>query len=95
MFHDGGEARKHRCDKHNGEWNYGCSVCEEQTGYWVGFNGQKLRDAHIKKKHPVEWEQMEEAFRVKHPHVCGIKRCSKRFETLIEKERHEAKLHST
>ena len=45
------------------------------------------------KSHPVEWEEEQEAYRKKHPFVCKVKKCGKRFATKLEVDRHFEKLH--
>ena len=50
-------------------------------------------DKRKAKKHPVEWEEEQEAFRQAHPYVCKVKKCGKRFATQVEVDRHYEKLH--
>jgi hypothetical protein len=50
-------------------------------------------DKHRAKKHPMEWEEEQEAYRRDHPFVCKYKKCLNRFKTEVVKNRHEVKMH--
>ena len=50
-------------------------------------------EAHKKSKHPQEYAAEQEAFLSKNPFECKYSKCRKRFETEVERSRHQEKLH--
>ena len=92
-FATASDRTKHQKNNHNGEWNFRCHVCEEDEDSCVGFNQQRNLDNHMKRHHPKEWQQQQEAFLASHPYVCKVAKCGKRFEEEEETKRHERKIH--
>jgi hypothetical protein len=86
-------VKYHRRRAHTQEWSLECQLCEDKMDIWWGciFPGEMGK--HRAKKHPVEWEEEQEAYRRDNPFVCKFKRCLNRFGTMVEKERHESKMH--
>jgi hypothetical protein len=79
--------------RHNKDWIFECQLCEDQLNIRWGCMKRSVMKQHKMKKHPVEWEEEQEAYRKDHHYICKYKRCLKRFKTEVEKVRHEAKLH--
>ena len=78
---------------HTKEWSYECQLCEDKYDIGWGCILPSVMEKHKAKKHSVEWEEEQEAYRQAHSFVCKYKRCKKRFETEVEVKRHERKLH--
>ena len=78
---------------HTKEWSWECQLCEDQLDIWWGCIYPKEMDRHRAKKHPVEWEEEQEAYRRDHPFVCKYKKCLNRYKTEGEKDRHQVKMH--
>jgi DNA-directed RNA polymerase subunit RPC12/RpoP len=78
---------------HTKEWSLECQLCEDQLDIWWGCIYPKEMDKHRAKKHPVEWEEEQEAYRRDHPFICKYKKCLNRYKTEVEKDRHEVKMH--
>jgi uncharacterized Zn-finger protein len=78
---------------HTKEWSLECQVCEDQLDIWWGCIHPGEMDKHKAKKHPRDWEEDQEAFRRDHPNICRFKGCLNRYQTEVERERHEQKLH--
>jgi predicted RNA-binding Zn-ribbon protein involved in translation (DUF1610 family) len=78
---------------HTKEWSWECQLCEDQLDIWWGCIYPKEMDRHRAKKHPVEWEEEQEAYRRDHPFVCKYKKCLNRYKTEVEKDRHQVKMH--
>ena len=78
---------------HTKEWSLECQLCEDQLDIWWGYLFPGEMSKHKAKKHPVEWEQEQEAYKKDYPYICKYKKCLKRFKTEVEKDRHEYKMH--
>ena len=78
---------------HTKEWSLECQLCEDQLDIWWGCILPGEMDKHRAKKHPVEWEEEQEAYRRDCPFICSFKMCLNRYKTEMEKDRHEQKLH--
>jgi predicted RNA-binding Zn-ribbon protein involved in translation (DUF1610 family) len=78
---------------HTKEWSLECQLCEDQLDIWWGCIHPNEMNRHKAKKHPVEWEEEQEAYRRDHPFICKFKKCLNRYKTEMEKERHQVKLH--
>ena len=78
---------------HTKEWSLECQLCEDQLDIWWGCIHPGEMDRHKAKKHPREWEEDQEAYRRDHPFVCSFKGCLNRYQTEVERKRHELKLH--
>jgi hypothetical protein len=50
-------------------------------------------DKHKAKQHPREWEEDREAYMRDHPFICRFKGCLNSYQTEVERDRHEHKLH--
>ena len=91
--HSKTRLKYHRRSTHTKEWSLECKLCEDQLGIWWGCIHPGQMDKHRAKKHPVEWEEEQMAYKSDHPFICGHMRCQKRFGTKVEKDRHEKKMH--
>jgi hypothetical protein len=78
---------------HTKEWSLECQVCEDQHDIWWGCIHPGEMDKHKARKHPLEWEEEQEAFRRDHPFICRFNGCLIRYKTEVERDRHEQKLH--
>ena len=78
---------------HTKEWSLECQLCEDQLDIWWGCIHPGEMNKHKAKKHPVEWEEEQEAYRRDHPYICKYKKCLNRYKTEVEKERHQVKMH--
>jgi DNA-directed RNA polymerase subunit RPC12/RpoP len=78
---------------HTKEWSWECQLCEDQLDIWWGCIQPKEMKKHRAKKHPVEWEEEQEAYRRDHPFICKYKKCLNRYKTEVEKDRHQEKMH--
>ena len=56
------------------------------------MDNQKL-ESHKKQKHALEYKEEQAAYLQKHPYECKFSKCRKRFETEVERLRHQEKLH--
>merc|ERR1719342_238779 len=88
-----GLLKRHIVNVHTNEFRYECLLCFVDEYNWWGCSTPGELDRHMEKKHPKEWKEKQEKFIKDNPHVCKYSKCQKRFETQVEKERHEAKLH--
>jgi uncharacterized C2H2 Zn-finger protein len=88
-----GDVKYHIRRAHTKEWSLECQLCEDQLDIWWGCLFPKEMNKHKAKKHPVEWEEEQEAYRKDHPYVCKYKRCLNRYKTEVEKDRHEVNMH--
>ena len=75
------------------EWSWECQLCEDQLNIWWGCITPGLMDNHKAKKHPVEWEEEQDAYRKEHPFICKYKKCVNSFATKVEVDRHQKKMH--
>jgi len=75
-------------------WNFRheCQICLAKDVWWGCMSSTAFK-SHMKSKHPEEYQAEQEAFNSKHPHVCKFSKCRKRFETEVERVRHQEKLH--
>jgi hypothetical protein len=87
------QVKYHRRRAHTQEWSLECHLCEDQLDIWWGSIFPGEMNKHKAKKHPVEWEEEQEAYRRDNPFVCKFRRCLNRFGTEVEKDRHESKMH--
>jgi len=87
------QVKFHIRQVHTKEWSWECQLCEDQEGIWWGCIQPGQMDKHKAKKHPVEWEEEQEAYRQAHPFVCKYKDCQNRYATKVECDRHQVKLH--
>ena len=78
---------------HTKEWSLECKPCEDQLDIWWGCIHPGEMDKHRAKKHPMEWEEEQKAYRRDHPFVCKYKKCLNRYKTEVEKDRHQVKMH--
>jgi len=85
--------RNHSKRVHTGEWNLECQLCMDQLGKWWGCLYPVEMDNHRAKKHKVEWEEEQEAYKRDHPFICQVDRCDNRFSTEVEVERHQNQMH--
>jgi len=88
-----GYLKEHIVRIHTNEFRYECLLCFVDEYNWWGCAKPGELDRHMEKKHPKEWKEKQEKFIKDNPHVCKYSKCQKRFETQVEKERHESKLH--
>merc|ERR1719470_200630 len=65
-----GQVKYHIRQVHTKEWSWEYQLCEDQKGIWWGCIHPWQMDKHTAKKHPVEWEEEQDAFRQAHPFVC-------------------------
>ena len=75
-------------------WNFyfECQICLDNDDWWGCMQRDRL-EIHKKNKHPVEYKEEQAAFIAKHPFQCKSAKCGKRFETEVERLRHQEKLH--
>ena len=73
------QVKYHIRQVHTKEWSWECQLCEDQKGIWWGCLHPGQMDEHKAKKHPVEWEEEQEAYRQAHPFVCKYKKCQNRY----------------
>ena len=78
---------------HTKEWSLECQLCEDNLDIWWGCIKPGEMDKHRAKKHPVEWEEEQDAYRKDNPFVCKYKKCLNRYKTEVEKDRHQVKMH--
>ena len=78
---------------HTKEWSLECQLCEDQLDIWWGCIHPGEMAKHKAMKHPVEWEEEQEAYRRDHPFICRFKGCLNSYQTEVERDRHEHKLH--
>jgi predicted RNA-binding Zn-ribbon protein involved in translation (DUF1610 family) len=78
---------------HTKEWSWECQLCEDQLDIWWGCIHPHEMDNHRAKKHPVDWEEEQEAYKRDHPFICKYKKCLNRYKTEVEKDRHQIKMH--
>ena len=78
---------------HTKEWSWECQLCEDQLNIWWGCIYPWEMKKHKAKKHPVEWEEEQEAYRRDHPFICKYKKCGNRFASKVEVKRHQNNLH--
>merc|ERR1719447_964360 len=83
--------KRHKLQVHTNEFKYECLLCFVDEYNWWGCCSPGELDTHMQKKHPKEWKEKQEKFKEDHPHVCKYSKCLKRFQTNVEKERHETK----
>jgi len=88
-----GQVKFHVRRAHTKEWSLECQLCEDQLDIWWGCIHPGEMNKHKAKKHPVEWEEEQEAYRRDHPFICKYKKCLNRYKTEVEKDRHEVKMH--
>jgi len=88
------KLKDHIVRMHTNEFRYECLLCFVDEYNWWGCPTPGELDKHMKKKHPKEWKEKQEKLIKDNPYVCKYSKCQKRFETQVEKERHEAKLHN-
>jgi len=77
---------------HIREHRYECKICLDKDVWWGCMRPCTL-ELHKKSCHPQEYAAEQEAFLAKHPFVCKFTKCRKRFETEVERSRHQEKLH--
>ena len=90
---DKSNLKSHVITQHTGQYRHECEICLAR-GTWVGWAARDRYLTHKRRHHPEEWQQEQDKYQEDHPFVCKFSKCLKRFETEIEKTRHEAKLHS-
>ena len=78
---------------HTKEWSWECQLCKDQLNIWWGCILPGEMRKHKANKHPVEWEEEQEAYRRSHPFICKYKKCGNRFASKVEVDRHQEKLH--
>ena len=88
-----GYVKYHRRRAHTQEWSLECQLCEDQMDIWWGCIFPGEMDKHKAKRHPVEWYEEQQAYMKTNPFVCKYRACLNRFESEVEKERHERKMH--
>jgi DNA-directed RNA polymerase subunit RPC12/RpoP len=91
--HEKAKVKYHRRRAHTQEWSLECQLCEDQLGIWWGCILPGEMNKHRAKKHQLEWEEEQEAYKRDHPFICSFKKCLNRFGTEVEKDRHERKMH--
>jgi len=92
IFTEKGSLKDHVRQCHTRQHKYECKICLDKDVWWGCMTPWKF-ERHKKSRHPQEYAVEQEAFLAKHPFVCKYSKCRKRFETGLEMNRHQEKLH--
>merc|ERR1719154_197836 len=91
-FSQKGKLKRHIKQCHTRQHRYECKICLDKDVWWGCMRPTEL-ELHKKSKHPLEFKAEQDAFLTKHPFECKYTKCRKRFETEVERSRHQEKLH--
>ena len=84
--------KRHIRQCHTRQHKYECMICLDKDIWW-GCTTPFQLERHKKSQHPEEYRAEQDAYMTKHPYECKYPKCRKRFETEVERQRHQEKLH--